>query len=129
MSPPFDLTVADLSGTENAIETYEDLAVALTERDWAIRAARRRKMSAHYRVTDADDAERGDAEWCEECGRRGAFTGRDYASLCDRCRESAPPAALADTDAHSGVDDRHDRLERYGQEHDEVELLRREEGR
>lgn len=36
-----------------------------------------------YRVTDSDDPERGDADWCSSCGARGAFGADPYCEICE----------------------------------------------
>lgn len=80
------VSMADLSGTEHPVAVRTVLEFALDRRD-ALRSPTDRGRR-HTRVTDAEDPERGDADWCEVCGERGAF--RDHEEgivICDVCKE------------------------------------------
>lgn len=79
---PFTLSVADLSGTERPLMTSDDLDHLMRERDR--RRAESNPASRYFRVTDDDDAERGEAEWCETCGMHGAFG--ESINCCAVCR-------------------------------------------
>jgi len=37
-----------------------------------------------FRVTDAEDPERGEADWCSGCGARGAFGADPYCEICEQ---------------------------------------------
>lgn len=71
MSPPYELQVIYRDGVERTVLVGDDLEALLKARDGG--RDKTPPRSAHYRVVDKDDAERGDAEWCEECSERGAF--------------------------------------------------------
>lgn len=77
---PYELSYADTSGTETLHLANDDLDHLLSLRDFKRDHSDHR--SIYWRVTDADDAERGEAEWCENCGVRGAFGDE-----CASCRE------------------------------------------
>jgi hypothetical protein len=75
----YALSRADRSGVEDEIDVFERLDDALSTRDH-LRASSNPR-SVQHRVTDLEDPERGDAEWCGECSRHGTF---GYA--CEACR-------------------------------------------
>lgn len=87
MTPPYQLSVADLSGVEHPIETSDDLDSILHQRD--IKREITSNQRTYWRVTDADDPEKGEAEWCDECAKRGTFTGQ--CEQCDWAASRFPP--------------------------------------
>jgi hypothetical protein len=56
-----------------------DLDAALRKRDENEATKFPREL---HRVTDSDDAERGDADWCSECSAHGTF-----GDVCDLCQQ------------------------------------------
>jgi hypothetical protein len=78
----------ELDGVERDLYRSDDLAAALRYRDEKAGEDKRPPSKVLFRVTDSDDGERGDAEWCEnECGR-GAFHGPD-GHFCEICEQDA----------------------------------------
>lgn len=82
---PFTLQIVQRDGVPREMRDFDVLEDALRERD-AVTGYR----NAHYCVFDADDAERGYADWCEECGVRGAF-GHECQSCRLQARETGCP--------------------------------------
>ena len=94
--PRYRLEGADRGGPW-CVRRGDDLEALLQRRDELIEEAVRKGRAKRiiYFVTDSDDAERGNAEWCEECGRYGTF-GR---TECETCLERVAKQAKGLTDA------------------------------
>ena len=67
---PFLVTEMDCVG-EYPAHRHESLEGALRHRDALRMTVDHRRIG--YRVLDADEGERGEAEWCVECGEVGTF--------------------------------------------------------
>lgn len=101
MNPGRGLASYRLEGADRGgpwcVKRGDDLDDLLRRRDElreeAVRTGRSKRVV--YFVTDADDAERGWAEWCGECGNQGVFGG----SECPTCIERVARQAKGSPDA------------------------------
>jgi len=85
MSGRYTMSRCERNG-ESDLYRIDDLDQALRLRDEKAKEDGRPHTEVLYRVTDSEDPERGDAEWCEEeCGRGAFFSEGD--TLCDLCRQ------------------------------------------